>query len=132
MSRRRRLTESRRRRLAAVARLVAAASWLVLAVAFFRVPIAQAVRPMAQAAGIVHLLDLSDPGFVLRLVSVPPGGRLFVNGEDRGPAPLVTNVACRDGERVRLRVVLDGLGPWQRDIACRQGRTLSVTARLER
>lgn len=124
-------TAARRRRLAAALRLVAGAAWLALAVTVFRLPLAVAAAPAAQAVGLEDLVRPSAPGFLLSVVSLPPGGRLSVNGVDRGTVPLVANVICEEGQKVRLVVVQEGFAPWEHEVDCREGRALRVTARLE-
>ncbi len=131
MSARRSSSESRLR-LAGTLRLLAAVAWLTLALAFFRLPLARTFGPWVQSAGLGGLFSPSAPGFMLRVSSQPPGGRLWVNGEDQGEVPLIANVRCTEGEAVQLQVVKDGFAPWEREIGCREGRTLTVRARLGR
>lgn len=120
----------KRRRLVDVLRVVAALAWLVLAIAVFRVPLGLVLAPVAKATGLEGILVPAAPGFVLRVVSEPPNGQVWVNGIDRGLAPLLSNVVCREGQPVRIRVVKEGLPPWEREVECREGRTLFVRARL--
>lgn len=126
---------ARRRRLVSGLRLLAAAAWLALALLVFRVPLARAVHPVTRAWNLDALDALAVPaasGFLLRIGSEPAGARLWVDGVDRGTVPLFTNVACDEGATVRLRVVWEGLPPWEREVGCREGRTLIVRARAGR
>lgn len=120
-----------RRRASGLLRVVAGLAWLVLALAVFRLPLALVAAPALKAAGLEGLVGPAAPGFMLRVTSVPPGGRLAVDGVDRGTVPLVANVICEAGQKVRLRVVKEGFAPWQREVECRAERMLQVTARLE-
>jgi len=121
---------ARRRRLAAGLRLVAAAAGLALVLLVFRVPLARAVLPVTRSVGLDGFLFPAASGFLLRVTSLPPGGRLWVDGVDRGTVPLFTNVACGEGQLVRLRVAREGWPPWEREVGCREGQTLIVRARL--
>lgn len=121
---------ARRRRVVSGLRLTAGAAWLALALLVFRVPLARAVHPIARAVGLDARLVPAASGFLLRVSSEPPGARLWVDGVERGMVPLFTNVACGEGEIVRLRVARDGLTPWEREVGCREGQTLIVHARL--
>ncbi len=130
MSARRTTARERRYRLVAALRLVAGLAWLTCAVAFFRVPLGQALGPVAWNVGLPRLFRPADPGFMLRVTSDPPGARLWVDGVDRGQVPLFVNVVCTEGEKVLVQVVKDGLAPWEREIGCREDETLLVRARL--
>ena len=116
-------------RLSQLLHLVAALATLALALVFFRAPLMQNLGPWVDGATSAFT-DRSAPGFVLRITSTPPGGRLFVDGVDRGTVPLLANVACIKGQGVRLAVTKEGYPPWERQIACREGQTLIVRARL--
>ena len=102
----------------------------VLAVAVFRVPLAVTLRPLARAAGLDRVLPPSAPGVVLRIDSDPPGGRLSVNGVGRGTTPMIANVICKKGRRIRLRIEKEGFPTWEKEVDCREGETLVVEARL--
>lgn len=132
MSARRRAAAESRRRLAGIFRLLAAVAWLTLALAVFRVPLGRTFGSWAHATGVASLFLPAAPGFMLRVDSVPPGGRLRVNGEDHGEVPMMANVPCSEGETVVLQLVKDGFAPWEREVGCREGRTLTVRARLVR
>jgi len=123
--------EDSRARLVDWLRLISRVSWLVLALALFSTPIARLLGPVTQTLG---LAGFSRPtrGFMLDVTSVPEGGRVFVDGVDRGTAPIVANVACTEGQRVTITVVKEGLPPWAREVACREGNRLVVRARLNR
>lgn len=45
-------------------------------------------------------------GFGLLVDTVPPGARVLVAGEEMGESPLLTSVACRQGEDVLVRAEL--------------------------
>ncbi len=132
MSARRAMSAQSRLRLAGILRLVAALAWLTLVLAVFRFPLGRTFGPWAQTAGLSRLFNPAAPGFMLRVSSQPSGGRLWVNGEDLGEVPLMANVRCTEGEAVQLQVTKKGYAPWEREIGCREGRTLTVEARLGR
>ncbi len=132
MSARGRSAALSRLRLVGILRLVAALAWLTLVLAVFRFPLGRTFGSWAQAAGVGGLFNPSAPGFMLRVSSTPPDGQLWVDGENLGQLPMMANVSCIEGETVRLQVVKDGFAPWEREVGCREGRTLTVRARLSR
>ncbi|MCP4661534.1 MAG: PEGA domain-containing protein [bacterium] len=112
-------------------RLISRACWLVLALALFHAPLVRVLDPVTRALG---LPGLSRPagGFMIEITSVPAGGRVFVDGVDRGTAPMFANVACSEGQWVTITVVKEGVPPWERVVGCREGKRLLVQARLNR
>jgi len=114
-------------RLAGALRAVSGLAWLIAALAFFWVP-------LGWLAGSIDLdvLDFSrpSPGFMLRVLSTPSGADVRIDGQDRGSAPLFTNVACTQGQPVTIQVVKAGYAPWERTVECREEQTLLVQPRL--
>ncbi len=124
-------------RWAARWRLLSAAAALWLSVAMFAGPFEAVFGARARVwlyrAGLSRLTQPENPaaaGFVLSVKSAPAGAAVWIDGVSRGITPLITNVACEEGHPVELVVRKDGLPPWSRAVACRQGRTLIVTAPL--
>ncbi|RMH17960.1 MAG: PEGA domain-containing protein [Acidobacteria bacterium] len=134
--------EALRQRAADALRLVAACALLLAVLGFFRVPLALVLglrlspwlpalrQPAIRLAHPRPPAAPADPGFVIAARSIPPGGRIAVDGADRGPLPALVNVACRAGEEVEITVQKPGYPPWQRRVACREGTSLVVRARL--
>lgn len=112
-------------------RLISRASWLVLALALFHGPLVQVLDPVTRILGLPGLARPAR-GFMIEITSIPAGGRVFVDGVDRGTAPMLANVACREGQRVTITVEKEGLAPWEREVGCREGKRLLVRARLKR
>lgn len=127
-------------RLALGLRLVAAAALTMLALTLFREPLRMLAGNRLPALGALSLPRLGwwgsasspppAPGFVLSARSLPAGGRIAIDGVDRGTLPAVLNVACRAGDAVALAVELPGHAPWRRTVACREGASLVVRATL--
>ncbi len=112
-------------------RLISRACWLILVVALFYTPLVRVLGPVTQALGLPGL-SRPDRGFMIEISTVPKGGRVFVDGVDRGTAPMLANVACSEGQWVTITVEKEGLPPWERVVGCREGERLLVQARLKR
>ncbi len=74
-----------------------------------------------------------------------PGGRLhrphrFAAGrrrhhdrrQKRGTTPFLGNVACSQGEKVKIEIELAGFAPWRRELECRENGQLTVDAKLSK
>ena len=103
-----------------LASLVGALSALGLVVLIFWQPLAE----------VRSTLGFGSPGFLMQVTSEPVPGTVEVDGVVRGTTPYFGNVRCRAEERVQIRVLAEGRQPWQREVECRQGGTLEITARL--
>ena len=127
---------SSRYRLAAALHLASALCLVALALGLFYEPLSRVLGPrlapiMPTSFRIPLLSRLAAAeGFMLHVVSVPPGGAVAVDGGDRGAAPVFTNVACSDGQEVAISVRKEGFPVWQRVVKCRVGESLLVRARL--
>ncbi len=124
-----------RDRLALVLRVVSGLSLVVLALAVFWRPLNLVLGPKMptsiQQIGLPRMLQpKAATGFMVRVVSEPSGGRVSINGAERGSAPFFGNVACQDGQEVTLVVEKQGYSPWRREVPCRVGGELTVRARL--
>lgn len=121
-----------RSRVGSLLRLLSSLALLVLILALFHPALSHLSG--GRLSALAPWLDPGSaaPGFVVSATSSPSGGRLFVDGEDRGPTPTVSNVRCRDGQSVTLRVLKDGFRPWERAVHCREGGSLLIRATLER
>ncbi len=110
------------RRVASVLRLIASAALLVAVVAFFYRPLTLVVGPMLYHVGLPSMFaDPSAPGFVLQVVSQPPGAEVRIGGTLRGTTPAMLNVACRNGEDVPIEIRKSGYPVFRRTILCREG-----------
>ncbi len=117
-----------RRRLAAALRLAGSALLLAAVLAFFAEPLRLVLGPRLALPGWSG--STAARGFMLRIVSTPPAARVTVDGEDRGATPALVNVVCHDGEEVTIAVHMRGFPRWQRTVACREGGSLVVNAKL--
>ena len=124
-----------RGRLARVLRVLSGLSLVVLALAIFWRPLNLVIGPKLpnsiQEIGLPRLLQpKAAKGFLVRVVSEPRGGRVSINGAERGSAPFFGNVVCGDGQEVTLVVEKQGFPPWRRKVPCRVGGELTIRARL--
>lgn len=130
------MTPQSRRRIVLALRWISALATLAAVFLLLRAPLARVLPGLDRglaATGIDSVFQLGPaPGFNLRAGSVPAGGELWVDGELMGPLPILGNVICRSGKTVELEVRLDGYLPWHRELECREGGQLEVTAQLER
>jgi PEGA domain len=111
-----------RRRLAACLRLIASVALLAAVVAFFYFPLAAVFGPLLQRAGLASVFQGSaSPGFVLQVVSQPPGAAVQIDGAARGTTPAMLNVWCRNGDEVELVVSKEGYPEFRQNVPCRQG-----------
>ncbi|MEE8523179.1 MAG: PEGA domain-containing protein [Thermoanaerobaculia bacterium] len=116
------MTGDGRRRLAAFLRLIASAALLVTVVTFFYRPLAVVLGPALYRSGLTSAFQGSSaPGFVLQVVSIPPGAVVRIDGVARGTTPAMLNVACRNGDDVALTVSKAGYPEFRQSIPCRQG-----------
>ncbi len=122
--------EKRHARLVGALRLVAALAWLAFTALVFEVPIQEHLAPPEEVAE--ELPPVSEPGFMVEILSLPSGGRLMIDGVDRGVVPIWTNVACREGQEVTFEVRKEGYSTWQRVLTCREGESRKLTAQLRR
>jgi hypothetical protein len=130
------MTPQSRRRTAGFLRWISALATLVAVLLLFRAPLARVLPGLDRglaATGLDSAFRLGPaPGFNLRADSVPSGAELWIGGELKGTLPMLGNVICRSGDSVELEVRLDGYEPWRRELECREGGQLEVTARLKR
>ncbi|MEM8930870.1 MAG: hypothetical protein AAGE94_06835 [Acidobacteriota bacterium] len=112
-------------------RLWIACCGLALVTLVFRLPLSQEIWPRA-----FTLAEMSSgqaaPGFVVNVTAEPTMGAVWIDGVERGPIPFFGNVRCRDGDAVTIEVRTAGHRAWSRTIACREGGSLDVRARLQR
>ena len=111
-------------------RLIAGLAFLACSLAIFHPAIDALSGGRLQSIGPWLGSTKASRGFVVSATSVPPGGRLFVNGEDRGSTPSLLNVACAEGQEVAFRVVKEGYPAWERTVQCREGGSLKIRATL--
>ena len=87
-----------RYRLAGCLRVVSMLSLVVLALALFwqplRAVLGPKVIPVVQKIPLPEILRPSAKGFMVRVVSEPRGATVWIDGAERGRAPLFGNVAC--------------------------------------
>ncbi|MEM6796877.1 MAG: hypothetical protein AAF725_23085, partial [Acidobacteriota bacterium] len=94
--------------LAALLRLAAGCCLLYLSGIVFYQPLADAMpgelsRSLERIPGVG-----ASGGFMAQILSEPPGAAVAIDGKPRGTAPFFGNVACREGEKVRLEVRAEG------------------------
>ncbi len=123
-----------RYRLAGCLRIVSSLSLVVLVLALFWQPLRAVlwprVVPVMQKVPLPEILRPSAKGFMVRVVSEPRGATVWIDGSERGRAPLFGNVACEEGQEVVIEVVAAGHPRWRRTVPCRVGGELTVRARL--
>ena len=124
-----------RHRVAGCLRALSGLALVVLALALFwqplRAVLAPKVVPVMQKVPLPEVLRPSPKGFMVRVVSEPRGATVWIDGDERGRAPLFANVACEEGQEVVIEVAASGHPPWRRTVPCRVGGELTVRARLE-
>ena len=116
-------------------RLLSALALLCLAVAVFWQPLQRVLAPgAAPALRQLPLPKIFGPrpaeGFMVRVVSRPSGATVRIDDTERGSTPLFGNVACQDGQDVRIAVAKQGFPVWSRTVPCRVGGELTVQANL--
>ena len=121
--------------LARLLRVLSSVCLVLLALAIFRRPLALVLEPRllpaVQQLGIPRLFSpAAAKGFMVRVVSVPSGAKVLVDGADRGATPLFANVVCEEGQKVAIEVEKAGYPRWRRTVPCRVGGELTARARL--
>ncbi len=86
--------------------------------------------PVLEKVPLPEVLSPSAKGFMVRVVSEPSGATVWIDGDERGRAPLFGNVACSEGQEVVIEVAAAGHPRWRRTVPCRVGGELTVRARL--
>ncbi len=122
--------------LAPAFRLLASLALLVLAFLVVQEPLRMALgRQWIPGVGTLELPGLGEgakaaPGFVVQVLSRPPGAEVEIDGVARGKTPMLGNVQCQDGREVVLRVLREGFEPETRRVACREGGRLQAQITL--
>lgn len=120
------------RKLADLCGLLAAIALLAAVLLVFELPL----RALAAKAGAMDnpLGSLFGPsaGFMARIGSRPSGAAIIVDGKKRGVTPFLGNVACHQGEKVKIEIELAGFEKWTRELECRENGQVTVDAKLSR
>lgn len=124
-----------RYRLAGCLRGLSSLALVVLVLALFWQPLKAVLGyRIAPAMAKVPLPEILRPsaakGFMVRVVSAPSGATVWIDGNERGRAPLFGNVACDEGQEIVIEVAKAGHPRWRRTVRCRVGKELTVQARL--
>lgn len=121
-----------RSKLADLCRLLAAVALLAAVVLFFELPL----RALAAKVGAMEspLGSIFGPsaGFMAAIGSQPSGAAVKIDGKKRGVTPFLGNVACHQGEKVKIEIELAGFEKWTRELECRENGQLTVDAKLSR
>jgi hypothetical protein len=113
---------------AQVFRILAALQALALAILLFQAPLRDALAELRADA----LTEDGDPNaFMVQIVSDPSGATITIDGRDRGATPFIGNVPCRVDQKVTIEIAKPGHKTWRREVECRHGGSLRVSARLE-
>lgn len=119
-------------RRAELCRLLAAVALLAAVLMLFQPPLRLLVAKVAGGGNPVAGFLGPSKGFLARIGSQPPGATVLIDGKARGVTPFLGNVACAQGEKVRLEIEAAGYAPWRRELECREDGQLEVDARLSR
>ncbi|MEZ4270071.1 MAG: PEGA domain-containing protein [Myxococcota bacterium] len=62
----------------------------------------------------------------------PSGSTIFIDGEDRGPSPMMLSLDCYKGDKIAVRIERRGYRLWQRQVTCDAGTTVRIKPKLAR
>ena len=133
----------RYRRIATIAGIGALAA-VVLWVALSALPRPKRAEPAEEIDRSVYLPPIKTQpaghgeetspfnGFAVSIDTDPPGAIVSIAGAVRGEAPVLSNVGCRESEKVEVRAQKEGFRPVRRELSCRADTLVKLTLRLER